>query len=254
MKTDIVYRFNELNVYERGALTSHRFFSHGDYYDSERIQFGTLRLLNSNYYSGPGRFGQHHHSDLEVVLIPLNGAIEYTDSKANCCIVKQGSVITISAGSGINYAINSASPREEVNYLKIWLLPRKRNLTPRHCVHAVDMEMSHNRFHYIVAPDTALVNAASVHQDAWIALSQIDPKTKVSYHKKNPNNGLFLRVCCGSIKVRGHELSMGDCIAFNDKADLMIEGVTDNRFLLLEIPMNVTLYDSEQSITIPPKM
>ncbi|GAA5093440.1 pirin family protein [Wohlfahrtiimonas larvae] len=254
MKTDIVYRFDELNVYEGGALTSHRLFSHGDYYDSERIQFGTLRLLNSNYYSGPGRFGQHHHSDLEVVLIPLNGGIEYTDSKANCCIVKKESLITISAGSGINYAINSASPREEVNYLKIWLLPRKRGLTPRHHVHSIDMDMLNNRFHYVVAPDTATIDAASVNQDAWVALSQIDPKTKVTYHKKKIENGLFLRVCFGDIKVRGHHLSEGDCIAFSDKLDLAVEGVTPNRFVLIEVPMNVTLYDSEEPIVIPPKM
>lgn len=254
MKTDIVYRFDELNVCEIGALTSHRLFSHGDYYDPERIQFGTLRLLNSNYYTGPGRFGQHHHSDLEVILIPLTGAIEYTDSKANCCIVKKESLITISAGSGIQYAINSASPREEVNYLKIWLLPRKRNLTPRHHVHSIDMDMLNNHFHYVVAPDSMVTTIAPISQDAWVAVSQIDPKKKVAYHKKNPDNGLFLRVCFGEIKVRGHKLSEGDCIAFDDKQDLVVEGVKNNRFLLLEVPMNVTLYDSEESITIPPKM
>lgn len=254
MKTDMVYRFNELNVCERGALTSHRFFSQGDYYDSERIQFGTLRLLNNNYYTGPGRFGQHYHSDLEVILIPLNGAIEYTDSKANCCVVNQESFITISAGSGIHYAINSASPREEVNYLKIWLLPKKRGFTPRHQVKSVDIEMLDNRFHYMIAPDAHNNDAVSINQDAWIALSQIDPKTKVTYRKKSPENGLFLRVCFGEIKVRGHKLSEGDCIAFDDTKDLVVEGVTKNRFLLLEVPMNVTLYDSEESITIPPKM
>lgn len=254
MKTEIVYRFDELNVCERGALTSHRLFSHGDYYDPELIQFGTLRLLNSNYYTGPGRFGQHHHSDLEVILIPLTGAIEYTDSKANCCIIKQESLITISAGSGIQYAINSASPREEVNYLKIWLLPRKRNLTPRHHLQSVDMDMLNNHFHYIVAPDSTVNHVAPINQDAWIAISQIDSKKKVTYHKNNPNNGLFLRVCFGEIKVRGHKLSEGDCIAFDDKNDLVVEGVKKNRFLLLEVPMNVTLYDSEESITIPPKM
>lgn len=254
MKTDLVYRFDELNVCERGALTSHRFFSYGDYYDPERIQFGTLRLLNSNYYTGPGRFGQQHHCDLEVILIPLTGAIEYTDSKANRCIVKKESLITISTGSGIQYAINSAAPREEVNYLKIWLLPRKRDLTPRHHLHSVDMDMLNNHFHYVVVPDSATTHAAQINQDAWVAVSQIDTKKKVTYHKKNPDNGLFLRVCFGEIKVRGHKLSEGDCIAFDDKNDLVVEGLKKNRFLLLEIPMNVTLYDSEESITIPPKM
>ncbi len=254
MKTDTVYRFDELNVGERGVLTSHRLFSHGDYYDPERIQFGILRLLNSNYYTGPGRFGQQYHSDLEVILIPLTGAIEYTDSKANCCIVEKESFIIISAGSGIHYAINSASPREEVNYLKIWLLPRKRGTTPKHYLQSVDMDMVDNNFHYVIVPDSVSSNAAPISQDVWMAVTQIDPKTKMTYHRKNSDNGLFLRVCFGEIKVRGHKLSEGDCIAFDDKNDLVIEGLKKNRFLLLEIPMNVTLYDSEESITIPPKM
>lgn len=254
MKTEIVYRSDELNVCERGNLTSHRFFSHGDYYDPERIQFGTLRLLNNNYYTGPGRFGQHHHNDLEVILIPMTGAIEYTDSKANCCIVKKGSILTVTAGSGINYAINSASPKEEVNYVKVWILPRKRNLTPKHCLHSIDLEMLHNRFHYIVAPDNSGADCATIAQDAWVAVSQIDPKTKVTYHKKSATNGIFIRVCDGEIKVRGHHLAEGDCIAFDDKNDIVVEGLKKNRFILLEIPMGVTLYNCPEGITIPPKM
>ena len=254
MKTDMVYRFDELNVCERGALTSHRFFSHGDYYDSDRIQFGTLRLLNSNYYTGPGRFGQHYHNDLEVILMPLTGSIEYTDSKSNCCVIKKGQLITVGTGSGMSYAINSASPKEEVNYLKIWLLPRKRGLTPIHHLHTVDMDMLDNNFHYVVVPDTTSAQVATIHQDAWLAISQVSTKMKITYHKKHANHGIFIRVCFGEIKVRGHKFSEGDCIAFDDKNDVLVEGLKKNRFILLEIPMDVTMYDSDSSIEIPAKM
>ncbi len=251
METDKVYRFDELNTSQRGALKSQRFFSQGDFYDPERIQFGTLRLLNHNYYVGEGKFTHQHHKDLEVILIPLAGSIQYTDSKANNSIVDNNGFITISAGTGIEYAINSASPNEEVNYIKIWILPKKRGLTPRHQAHSFDIDMLRNRFHYIVAPNKS---SAFIHQDAWIALSQVDPNAKVIYHKKQKDNGVFIKVCQGKIAVNGHSLYEGDCIAFDDKNDLMIEGVTPNHFILLDIPMNVTLYNSDETITIPSKM
>lgn len=254
MKTDIVYRSNELNVCERDGYTSHRFFSYGNFYDSDRTQFGTLRLLNNNYYTGPGRFGQHHHSDLEVILIPLNGAIEYEDSKSSRCIVEKDDLLVVNAGSGISYSINSANPKEEVNYLKIWLLPRKKELTPMHQLGKLDSEMLCNRFHYLVVPDTQTTDLPTIHQDAWMAASQVDPKTKITYHKKNAKNGVFIHVCHGDIKVRGHFLSDNDTIAFDDKNDITIEGLTDNRFFLIEVPMDVTLYDSDDPIIIPPKM
>ncbi|MBS7814833.1 pirin family protein [Wohlfahrtiimonas chitiniclastica] len=255
MKTNMVYRANEYNVCERGNYRSHRFFSYGGFYDADRTQFGTLRLLNNNFFTGPGRFGQQHHSDLEVIIMPLNGEIEYTDSRAHRSIVKKEEVLVVSAGTGLSYAINSVNPKEEVNYLKIWVMPRRRGLTPRHQVCAVDTDMFTNRFHYFVAPDNVISkDRAVIHQDAWIAASEVDPKKKITYTKKDAKNGVFIRVCYGDIKVRDHVLSEGDCIAFDDKQDIKIEGITQNRFVLLELPMNVTLYDSEDSITIPPKM
>lgn len=255
MKTDIVYRSHELNVHEIGNLTRHRFFSHGNFYDSDRVQFGTLRLLNNNHYTGPGRFGQQYQNDLEVILIPLTGSIEYTDSRSHRCIVKKDHVLTLSTGAGICYAVNSADPKEEVNYLKIWILPRKRGLNAKHQVTPIDVDMLSNRFEYIVTPDTAVIqNVGNIHQDAWVAISKVDPKTKMTYHKKMTKNGVFIHVCEGSIKVRGHVLFEGDCIAFDDKNDVVVEGVQDNRFLLLEVPMDVTLYNDEEKIIIPPKM
>lgn len=254
METDKVYKFNDLNVNERNGFKSQRFFSQGNFYDPERIQFGTLRLLNSNYYTGEGKFSRQYHNDLEVVIIPLTGSIQYVDSKANNTTVDQNHFITISAGSGIEYAINSACPQEEVNYLKIWILPKKRGLTPKHQILSFDPEMLSNRFYYIVAPDKTYAYSASLYQDAWIALSQLDPKIKLIYHKKLPNNGVFIRVGKGEICVNGHILSEGDCIAFEDKNDLEIEGIRLSYFILLDIPMDVTLYDADDSIIIPSKL
>ena len=98
MKTDTVYSADQLDVNKRGIVTSHSFFSHGGFYDAERIQFGTLRLLNNNYYNGLGNCALQYHRDLEVLIIPLSGAIEYTDNRANCCIIPKGNFIAISAG------------------------------------------------------------------------------------------------------------------------------------------------------------
>lgn len=254
MKTDTVYSVDQLDVHKRGAITSQCFFSHGGFYDAERIQFGTLRLLNNNYYNGLGKCGLQYHRDLEVLIIPLSGAIEYTDNRANCCIIPKGNFIAISAGSGIEYAINSATHKEPAHYIKLWFLPKKRGLTPRHSIHSIDADLLHNMFYYLVSPVRNSKEMATLNQDAWVALSELMAKTKLTYHKKNSANGIFIRVCEGEIKVRGHYLMAGDSIAFEDKDNLIIEGVKKALFLLLEVPMTVTLYNSDEKITIPPKL
>jgi redox-sensitive bicupin YhaK (pirin superfamily) len=60
-----------------GWLDSHHSFSFGHYYDPEKVQFGKLRVLNDDVITGGSGFGTHGHDNMEIVSIPLSGALEH---------------------------------------------------------------------------------------------------------------------------------------------------------------------------------
>lgn len=254
METGIVYREEALHVSEGLWSKSYRMFSRGEFYDPERNQFGTLRSFNRVICTGEGRFKPHFYKDLEIIIFPLTGTIEYADSKANRCYVREGEVLVVSAGSGIYFAVNSAEPNKEASYLKVWIMPRKKYLTPLYKVNRIDMEMLQNRFHYKVTPDIFDVGTATIGQDAWIVGCELDDNSKITYKKKSAQNGIFVRVYYGKVEIRGHKLGERDTIVLNDKKDVVIKGLVDSQFMLVEIPMDVTLYDTYDPIIIPPKM
>ena len=60
-------------------LDSHHTFSFDEYFDSERINFGALRVLNDDRVAPGKGFQTHPHKNMEIVSIPLRGKLEHGD-------------------------------------------------------------------------------------------------------------------------------------------------------------------------------
>ena len=65
------------------------------------MHFGELRVLNDDTIAGGMGFGKHSHDNMEIVTIPLSGAIKHEDSMGNSGIIHAGDVQIMSAGKGI---------------------------------------------------------------------------------------------------------------------------------------------------------
>ncbi len=87
-----------------GWLDSHHSFSFGNYYDPEKVNFGMLRVLNDDIISGGTGFGTHAHDNMEIISIPLSGAIEHKDSMGTRAVIKENDVQIMSAGTGIKHS------------------------------------------------------------------------------------------------------------------------------------------------------
>jgi hypothetical protein len=112
-----------------------------------------LRVLNDDIVEGGEGFGLHPHDNMEIVSIPLRGAIKHKDSTGTDGTINTGEVQIMSAGSGIKHSEFNASETDKVNFLQIWVFPKKRNIRPRYDQKAFSANDRQNRWQVVISPD-----------------------------------------------------------------------------------------------------
>jgi redox-sensitive bicupin YhaK (pirin superfamily) len=99
MANTVFHKADSRGHANHGWLDSHHSFSFGHYYDPERIHFGALRVLNDDVVKGGMGFGKHPHDNMEIISIPLRGALQHNDDTGRNEIIKTGDVQIMSAGN-----------------------------------------------------------------------------------------------------------------------------------------------------------
>jgi quercetin 2,3-dioxygenase len=115
-----------------GWLHAKHSFSFASYHNPEKIHFGVLRVLNDDKIAGGMGFGKHPHDNMEIITIPLKGALAHKDSMGNSSTIYAGDIQVMSAGNGIQHSEYNANEIENCELFQIWLFPNKRNVTPRY--------------------------------------------------------------------------------------------------------------------------
>jgi redox-sensitive bicupin YhaK (pirin superfamily) len=232
----IIHRAESRGVADHGWLYSRHTFSFANYYHPERMGFGTLRVINDDIVKGGGGFGTHPHDNMEIISVPLAGALRHRDSMGNTHVIRAGEVQIMSAGSGLTHSEHNDSASEPVNFLQIWVLPKQRNIAPRYGQKAFDRAGHHNRLQTVVAPEQ---DGASVwiNQDAWFSLGDFDAGRTVRYPLKKAGNGVYLFVIDGEIEVAGETLAKRDAIGLTDVTEVAIGAARDSRLLVIDVPM-----------------
>ncbi|WP_370087420.1 pirin family protein [Ekhidna sp.] len=234
MKT-ITHRSDTRGKANFGWLNSRHTFSFGHYFDPERIQFGALRVLNDDIVVGGAGFPTHPHNNMEIVSIPLEGALAHKDSTGTEKIIATGEVQIMSAGSGLSHSEYNASKTEEVNFLQVWVLPKERDINPRYEQKLFDENARKNKIQVVVAPDNK--NALWINQDAWFSLTDLDRNTSITYDFHKSGNGVYLFVIDGNVSVAGELLKKRDALGISDTSKLEVSASTNARLLFIEVPM-----------------
>lgn len=220
-----------------GWLDSYHTFSFAGYYEPARVHFGLLRVLNDDIVKGGMGFGQHPHDNMEIISIPLRGALEHRDNTGGHAIIRSGEVQIMSAGSGIAHSEKNASTTEDVNFLQIWVFPKERNIKPRYDQKVFEKSDRINRFQAVVGPDQA-DGALWINQDSWFSLASLTEGTSIEYAVHKPGNGVYAFVIDGEVAVGGELLQRRDGLGVQDTASFSVEARKATELLLIEVPMN----------------
>lgn len=234
----ILHKANTRGHADHGWLKTHFSFSFADYHNPQRMHFGALRVLNDDYIAGGQGFGMHPHDNMEIITIPLEGALEHKDNMGNSGVIRKGDVQVMSAGTGIYHS--EFNPEKEVacKLFQIWLFPNKRNVAPRYDQVTFNIEDRKNKLQQILSP-FADDEGVWIHQDAWFFLADLDNGKTIPYALKGQNSGVYIVVIEGKIKVEGQELDKRDGLGLWEISSLTIQASTDAEVLLMEIPMKI---------------
>lgn len=231
-----IQRASERGNNNFGWLDSHHSFSFGHFYDPAKMHFGALRVLNDDIVTGGQGFGAHPHDNMEIVSIPLKGALAHKDSTGTDGIIKTGDVQIMSAGTGIRHSEYNASKTEETNFLQIWIIPKQRNIKSRYEQKTFDVADRKNKWQIVVSPDEK-EGGVWINQDAVFSLAHAEKDTTLIYRNKFNGNGVYLFIIEGEAEVDGQILKKRDAIEISGANEFEIKVTSDADLLAIEVPM-----------------
>ena len=212
-------------------LDSYHTFSFDEYFDSDRINFGALRVLNDDKVAPGEGFQTHPHKNMEIISIPLKGHLQHGDSKKNSRIITVGEIQTMSAGTGIFHSEVNASPVEPVEFLQIWIIPDRVNAPPRYRDYNIAPLLKHNEISTFLAPETDI----SIMQQAWFSWAELNRGVEREYKFKCQNTGVYVFVIDGEIKIGDTVLHRRDGAGITDTDSITMEALQNSTVLLMEV-------------------
>ena len=235
MKTQLYTAATRGHAYY-GWLNTHYSFSFANYYKPERIHFGALRVLNDDIIEAGQGFGKHPHDNMEIITIPLQGALAHADSMGFSSVIHSGDVQVMSAGTGIYHSEFNASQTADAHILQIWIFPRQKGIKPRYHQLSIRELARPNSFYQLVSP-SANDKGAWINADAWLHLGDFAAGHRAQYQLRRPGNGIYLFLISGRLKVAEHTLGPRDALALTELSAFELEAQTPAQVLLIEVPM-----------------
>jgi quercetin 2,3-dioxygenase len=232
----IIHRADSRGLADHGWLKSRHTFSFAGYHNAQRMNFGKLRVINDDVVAPSGGFGTHGHDNMEIISVPLSGALRHKDSMGNVHVIRQGDIQVMSAGTGITHSEYNASDKQPVNFLQIWIMPKERDIPPRYGQQAFDPAQCHNRFCTLISPQQS-TDTIWINQDAYFSLGQFDAGQAARYQRQRAGNGIYVFVIDGEIAIEAETLGKRDAIGVTDVDGLDIAIKAAAQLLVIDVPL-----------------
>lgn len=233
----IIHKADSRGYFDYGWLKTNHTFSFSRYHDPERINFGMLRVLNDDIVAPGQGFGTHPHKDMEIVSIPLSGAMAHKDSTGNEEVIYPNDVQVMSAGTGILHSEYNQSKEVESNFLQLWIIPNKKGHQPRYDQKSFDPASRKNKFTTLVSPDKSDGNLW-LNQDAFLSMADIKKGTSINYRINSNGNGVYVFVIDGKINLSEDNLEKRDGIGIWEIDEISFFANDYSQILLIEVPMS----------------
>lgn len=238
MKT-VIHKADSRGVADHGWLKSYHTFSFSGYQNAERMNFGKLRVLNDDLVQPNMGFGTHPHKNMEIISIPLSGALSHKDNMGNKRAIEVGEVQVMSAGTGLTHSEFNDSKTDATNFLQLWIIPEAMGVTPNYEQRKFETSECKNTLQTVVAPKDKLEgDALPISQQAYIYRTHLDADNSVSLSPKNSNNGFYVFITEGNVSVSENILDKRDAIGVWEAEAITIFANKNSEVIIIEVPMN----------------
>lgn len=233
-----IHRANTRGYANHGWLESWHTFSFADYFNRHRMHFGALRVINDDIVKPQKGFDMHPHRDMEIISVPLAGALWHRDNLGNEAVIRHGEVQVMSAGTGILHSEFNGSSTEETNLLQIWVLTAKPDATPRYDQKFFPQETRNGRFQLIVSPD-GRDHSLMIHQTAFFSLTTLPKGAELSYSPYAEKTSTYFFLIEGKAQIAEENLERRDGMGVNESTTpILIHAKENCEILVMEVSMH----------------
>ena len=230
---------------EGGWFSANWHFSFDTYADPENTWFGDLRVFNDDRLIPGAVWPMHPHRDIEGITYVAEGMFEHADSMGNGGILPPGSVQRATLGSGMEHSEGNHSRTEPMRFIQMWIIPARRDLEPSVEQHEFPDADRQGRWLPVLVPapgyggpDAPIdPGAVTVHQDAAVYATLLDPGESVSHRFRPDFNGYVFAVhgsagLATGTDLRG-DLDESGAAKVIDEAELTVHAGSDGAEVLL---------------------
>jgi redox-sensitive bicupin YhaK (pirin superfamily) len=223
--------FAGLGGADHGWLKAKHHFSFANYYDPERMGWGSLRVWNDDEIAAGAGFPPHPHADMEIITYVREGAITHKDSMGNTGRTEAGDVQVMSAGSGVRHS-EFNQETELTRIFQIWIQPGTHGGTPSWGAKPFPKGERSGRF-VTLASGIAGDDALPIRADARVMGATVKAGERITL-TLDPKRHAYLVPARGTVDVGGVRINARDGAAITDVASVEIVGIEDAEVILVD--------------------
>lgn len=218
---------------DRGWLQAWHSFSFSDYYDPQRLGYGSLRVINEDRVVPTAGFPPHAHRDMEIITYVLEGTLRHRDSTGGGADLKPGELQVMHAGRGITHSEINPSATQGTHLLQIWIEPDRRGVDPGYQQEQLDADALRRGFSTVVGPAGSEA-PFRIHQDARLDIAWLNPDQRAQKPLR-AGRQYYLHLARGRLQAQGERLKAGDALTLQGEALLDVLAEEASEVLLFEL-------------------
>jgi quercetin 2,3-dioxygenase len=223
--------FSSLGAANHGWLDARHHFSFSDYYNSERMGWGAIRVWNDDVIAPGSGFPPHSHSDMEIITYVRSGAITHKDSLGNVGRTAAGDVQVMGAGTGVQHSEFNLEP-VPTTLFQIWVHPRASGAKP-HWGERKFPKGDRAGEWIVLASGFGDEGALPINANARVLGATLNAGAQLSYDLYGGHHA-YLVPATGIIRIDGQIASARDGIAIGGGSPLLIEAIDEAELVMVD--------------------
>jgi redox-sensitive bicupin YhaK (pirin superfamily) len=224
--------FESLGHADHGWLNARHHFSFADYYDPDRMGWGTIRVWNDDEIAAGAGFPPHPHRDMEIITYVREGAITHKDSMGNLGRTEAGNVQVMSAGSGITHSEYNVEPGV-TRLFQIWIQPATRGDSPSWDAKPFPREDRSGQLVTLASGFEGDGDALPIRTPARVMGATLKAGESIE-HAVGGGRHAYLVPAAGAVDANGTRLNARDGAAIPGGTNLRLTAIEDSEIVLVD--------------------
>jgi redox-sensitive bicupin YhaK (pirin superfamily) len=224
--------FVSLGGANHGWLDAKHHFSFANYYEPNRMSWGSLRVWNDDTIAPHTGFPPHPHSDMEIITYVRKGAITHEDNLGNKGRTEAGDVQVMSAGTGIAHSEYNRED-EPTQIFQIWIQPTARGKAPSWGARPFPKGDRSGEFVTLASGFADDAAALPIRTDARVLGATLKAGETTEYPLGHDRRG-YLVPATGVVEVNGVRVNARDGAAIDKVETLRITALEDSEIVLVD--------------------